>query len=719
MSSWLRFAPIASALSLVSALPIVLSSCTVGEGTPPRPDAGPIDPIRDGGFFCAAPEAEACLADVHYSCESDGEFLRPVQEDCRAMGLVCEPGLWCVTCHPGQPSCDDNGDAVICADDGSGTTLLDDCDTDHGEFCDLGRCVNLCEQAVTDRSYLGCEFYAVDLDNAAIGAGRDASSQQYAIVVSNPGNYATDVVVEIDTGSFGDASTASVVAMTTVLPGDLEVFALPRREVDGSSFFQPCASDAECGSASQQCWCRDGMRPGGSATDCRCRNASGAGGLNDGTHSALTSHAYRIRSELPIIAYQFNPLDNVGVFSNDASMLIPTSAIGTRYTVIGWPQTIANSTSAAEDFDGLLEPEDTEYEDLRAFLTIVGTEASTHVTVTLGPQVRYIVPPPSISAPGVDGDVWEFDLGAFDVVNLESQGFNADFTGTTIVASAPVSVFTGSEASDAPRFEDLANRRCCADHLEEQLFADNTLGRRFFIGRTPPRSPALDAAFIDTSSVGSFEEPEYVRILAVEEGLTDVTTTLPPPDDFYQLEQGESVIISTLAGEPRRSRDFEINATRAISVLQAIASQEAVGIPNNLPGGDPAIIAVPPFDQWRRDYVFLTPGSYAFDFVTIVAPRLTQILLDERPLADFECEIGAADGRDRRMGDPPPDYVVYRCQLSYPDVIGPPNVRVEPGVQDDGYHTLRATDPVSIVITGFDAFVSYGYVGGANLTGIR
>ena len=71
------------------------------------------------------------------------------------------------------------------------------------------------------------------------------------------------------------------------------------------------------------------------------------------------------------------------------------------------------------------------------------------------------------------------------------------------------------------------------------------------------------------------------------------------------------------------------------------------------------------------------------------------------------------------MGDPPPEWTVYRCQFSFPDVIGLPNVRVLEGIQDDGYHTLVASDPVGITVYGFDAFVSYAYAGGLNLQEIR
>jgi hypothetical protein len=695
-------------IGLVVPLFAGLASCTVGDGMVRRPDAGR-NPIIDGGFLCLEPTSEACLEDIHYSCEADGEFLRPVRDDCRARGMICVDGLWCVVCRPNSVGCDEHGNAVVCRADGSGWDVREECDPANGEVCDLGECRNLCELALTERSYVGCEFYAVDLDNAAIGAGRDASSQQYAVVVSNPGHYPTDVVVEEDLGEYGGPSRPHVVARTRVLPGDLETILLPRREVDGSSSFQPCTSDEMCESASQRCWCSGGLRPTDhGARDCRCRSSPTGNGMNDGTHSALTAHAYRIRSVLPIVAYQFNPLDNVGVFSNDASLLLPISGISSRYTVVGWPQTIANSEIASEDFD----PRRTD-EDLRAFIAIVGTAPSTHVTVTLGPQVRNVVGVGRYPN-GRPGDVWEFDLGEFDVINLETQGFNADFTGTTIVATAPVVVFTGSEASDAPRFSDLANRQCCADHLEEQLFPDDTLGRRFFIGRTPARSHALNRAFLDPTRdrVGEFNEPEYVRIVAVEEGVTHVTTTAPFPDDAFDLAQGESVILVA-------HQDMEINSDRAIAVLQVLASQDAVGIPFDYPGGDPAIIAVPPVDQWRSEYVFLTPDLYAFDFVTIVARRDTAILLDERPLEEFDCTVGAADGIVRRMEDPPPDFVVYRCQLSFPDVIGRPNVRVEPGIQNDGYHTLRATDEVSLVVSGFDAYVSYAYVGGADLRAIH
>jgi hypothetical protein len=40
----------------------------------------------------------------------------------------------------------------------------------------------------------------------------------------------------------------------------------------------------------------------------------------------------------------------------------------------------------------------------------------------------------------------------------------------------------------------------------------------------------------------------------------------------------------------------------------------------SLPGGDPSFMFVPPTEQWRSEYVLLTPDKYAFDFLVITAP---------------------------------------------------------------------------------------------------
>jgi len=825
-------------LPVLGLLALATSACSDnGPNAPTLGDAGP--PIDDDGeFFCRGADSVACIGDVFWFCESTGgEFgLRRRSQDCRLDEQVCieEPRVGCAVCRPGELGCFE-GQRAECNDQGTGWNQIEACNA-PGEACRAGRCENLCENALDERSYLGCEFYAVDLDNF-FGTDGNAAAQQYAVVVSNPGQVATSVTIDRNIAPPGSEPVIETLfENVTISPGDLETFELPASEVDGSSSRRSCDPDAidDCGPG-EACNCE--VNPIGDQFRCRClvEGASGQAcdqaddfgcpkgescerqpdltfrcepqGFNDGPHTALTSRAYRISSELPVVAYQFNPLDNVGVFSNDASLLLPTSAAGDEYTVVGWPQTLSSvpsgdppmSLEVSEDpcddsldcapNDGLFcDPRDQVCRvgfsngdrlvfitDARASLTLVGLEDDTTVQVELGPDVGRLVaggPFGCAERPGAgcgqaclekqdcalgfqcelsaDGtgicdrevfleDEFEITLDAYQVLNLETDVLNGDFTGTKItsVDGKPVSVFTGSEASDAPRFDTRLTRQCCADHLEEQLIPDRAVGDRYIISRMPPRSVALNRSFLTFDTVGEVDEPEYVRVLAVSPGTTTVETTLPNFSGTgfqrYQLDEGESVVITVppdsvggTAYVPGRFDGFILESDQPVSVLQTLPSQAAVGIPTEFPGGDPAILTVPPTDQYRSEYVFLTPDRYAFDFVVITGPADAVVLLDGEPLDSSNCTISAADGRLRdpmaEPPEPPPTEVIRRCQLSFPDVIGQGGgefAEVEEGIQDDGVHRVVATAPVGVIVYGFDAFVSYAYPAGLDVTLLR
>jgi hypothetical protein len=658
--------------SLLVAAAFALFACELG----PEQIRLPPLPPRDAGdvptFSCRDESSAACEGNAHMSCRPAGEFLQIHTVDCSEMGKICNLARVCITCSPESSRCkpcdgedDDCNPNIVerCDADGNGWQDVETCDPYDGKVCVQGACEDMCKLAERNRSYVGCEFYAADLDNAAIDDLNNASAQQFAVAVANPQSVPVEVTVEVNDALYGEPTEEREIDKVTVAPGALEVFELPRREVDGSS----------------------------------------QDGLNDGTHTALTSTAFRVASSHPITAYQFNPLENVNVFSNDASLLLPTSAIGPLYTVVAWPQTIGHSENPDQDFDSTNDEE-----DLRSFLTIIGTQDDTHLRVTLGPLVERVVGfEPGEAWP--PGELIELDLDRYDVLNLETEAFNGDFTGTRVDADKPVTVFVGSEASDVPIFGTYATRQCCADHLEEQLIPDATIGNSYIIARMPPRTRALqDAAFEDDPlNIALVNEPEWVRVIAIGSGTTRIRTTLPPPDNDFRLDQGEEEIL-------RADQDFLLDADGPVSVLQALPSQGVTGIPREYPGGDPDIVVVPPILQYRRDYVFLTPDKYAFDFVTIMAEAGTAILLDGEPLPPH-CTTSPADGLERGPGDPEPDQVIHRCQLSFPRVTSGPNSRVLANDQRDGVHTLLADREIGIVVYGFDRFVSYAYVGGLNL----
>lgn len=585
---------------------------------------------------------DAQLPDAGPACAEE------LRRECLRAGLACVPGLGCARCVPGTIGCDPSGAPARCADDGTWRPTAERCEAIEGGGCEEGRCVDLCELAVSRRSYEGCELYAVDLDSYG-GASLDASRQQFAVIVSNPSTRSARVRVEVEDGPIGGASAVRTVASADIAPSGLQVFELPRREVDGSS----------------------------------------ERGSNDGTHTALTSAAFRIVSTVPVIAYQFNPLVNEGRFSADASLLLPSSALGTRYTVVGWPQCFGPG------------PVEDGSEQIRAFVTIVGTAPGTEVTVTMGPGVRRVAGGSGLE-PSRAGDVVTVTLDAFDVLNLETARRGGDFSGTRVEASAPVAVFSGNESADVPFYEDPALRTGAADHLEEQLPPDAVLGRAFAIALQPQRTRAVSSAMA-SPPFAVVEEPEWLRLVSAEERAVNVRTTLEAPYDAFTVEPGETVTIVV-------RQNAWIEADGKLSAMQFLAGQELVGIPFSLPGGDPSSLVVPALEQLRDRYALLTPFGFAFDFVSVVAPATASVRLDGTPVEMLGCETEPLP----TLASTAP-YVVHRCQLSFPSIGPAPGYVIDPSRQADGVHVVESDLPVGVSVYGFDQFISYAYPGGLDL----
>jgi hypothetical protein len=623
-----------------------------------------VAPVCTLGSLRCAPDLESCV-------RGSSGALWELLDDCSSRGLICSTTLGaCATCEPTQTSC--VGQTIMqCDATGSVATAISTCDPSAEEVCRDGSCVNLCVQASELRSNVGCEYFAVDLDNAKIDDTLNAAAQQFAVVVSNPQtDVSTDVTIEQDDTDPGADNAPTTIATASIPPLGLRVFKLGPREVDGSP----------------------------------------PGEFNTGTNTALTRHAFRIRSSFPIVAFQFNPLDNVNVFSNDASLLKPTEALtpdGSNlepaYVVLGWPQTIANSSDPDTNFS----PQNPV--TLRAFLTLVGTAPHTHVRVNT--TTRFLGDGASIAETGPGGQL-DFELGAFDVLNLETDDFNADFTGSLVSSDAAVVVFSGSEASDAPDFTKLVNRKCCADHLEQQLDPIRTTGQNFVATVSPNRTTALINA---GAPIGHADQNEYFRVIATTDAGARVSTTLSGQYQAFTLPNRGSFV--TIASD----HHFTLQSDAPVTLGSVSPSQQDADVPTGFPGGDPSLLIMPPIEQFRSSYVFLTPDKYSFDFVRIVAPRDAAVTLDGQAVDQINgCVKADGDGITddaRRQMVGPSAYVVYSCQLSFP-IIDPNQVaplNLSPGLQNDGVHRVEASAKVGVVVDGFDSYVSYAYAAGTEL----
>ncbi len=335
-------------------------------------------------------------------------------------GEACIGGRICV----GQ-------DIYKCGTDGAPSKeKLGDC---YGadEACVGGACKSGCEAVSSQGSNVGCEFWAVDLDQE-YNFTNNAAGAAWGVVIANPGGQPADVMIEQNEGAPGAAPQIVTTKHILVSSGKVETVTMPTREVDGSLM-----------------------------------------GTNEGAGTVLSSRAFRITSSAPVVVYQLNALAQS--YSNDGSLLIPKNGLGKVHRVLSYPT--GNPISV------LGSPIS------RAYITVVGVEPDTNVTIrTSTPTLGA----PGYPALAKGGEV-KVKLGPFDVFNLESDGMPGDFSGSTVIADRAVVVFTGTELSGAPYLtKDIPQLEgggsCCLDHLEEQLFPVESYGKKFAIPHSAIRS---------------------------------------------------------------------------------------------------------------------------------------------------------------------------------------------------------------------------------------
>jgi hypothetical protein len=669
--------PIATAWNawvVVRVVAAALAATTFGcsaEDAKPKPDTvvidydavadatGAVDAAADvkvpDGAVCAPGVADGCATNNALKvCASDGSGW--IAQGCYAPNgdpTECRlPGV-CTTCIPGNLRCNEDDSSIVqtCSSDGAWEDT-ETCDGAKGQQCYNGICGEACDINVKANSYIGCSFWAADLDNAFVPGGKrgyyDAAGAQYSLVVSNASDkLAANITISTAKGPITEDSQNDPLDLSPLPPGELRVFNLP------------------------------------------------AGFINGTVQGKL---AYRVTSTVPITAYQFNPLENVNVFSNDASLLLPEELLGKYYMIMTREQSFGV---------------------LRGFMTVIATlGGQTSVNITFsGTAGKTLASSDGSIKVFKAGESGEFTLDQWDTLNIETDQIGSDLTGTVVVANRRVAVFAGSEAANAPNTNhcevDACTQKqldsgtkcghcaydgktpcftnehcsefivCCADHLEHQLFPVKTWGSRYLAVKLYPRN----------------DEADYWRILAAEDGTK--VTTIPPVKD----PKGKAIYVPVLNKgewfEIETKQSFEIVARHAdsspaaITVGHFMASQDAPD-PNTVgpqPGdagtGDPAMMLAIPVEQWRKEFVFLTPNQYAFNYVSIGAPIAANVSLDGKPL--------------------PPDFweKVSNTYKASKVFVG------------EGVHRVSSDQAVAVEVYGFDQYVSYGYAAGLDLKDLK
>jgi hypothetical protein len=230
-----------------------------------------------------------------------------------------------------------------------------------------------------------------------------------------------------------------------------------------------------------------------------------------------------------------------------------------------------------------------------------------------------------------------------------------------IESDRPVAVFAGHDCALIPY-----NRFAC-DHLEEQLFPIESLGGRYVVAPTPPAGM----------------EPNLLRLVAVRPGTRVTFDPAAVHEPVMLASRGDSI-------------EFELRTPVVIEASDALeVAQFLVGANFDLgdvvqTDGDPDMVLVPPVDQFRPRYEFLTARDFRATTAVIVAPEGEPVRFDGVLLTDPPAFHVA--GYD----------VFYRRQLQ-----GPHRVEaVHPGAR------------IGLTVSGLDNYCSYTYPGGLDLTPI-
>ena len=452
--------------------------------------------------------------------------------ECACLDLVarpCGPNTACdelggqVACHSvmcgaGQPECADDKSVKTC--NASGTAYLPPTPCGKTELCEYGKCLPACDVVATNDSSLGCDFWAVDMANVP---PRDA--YLFGVAISNP---SADADVHVKIFDRNNGGLEQLIAQRTITPRQAEVFQLSGKQGGKVGFY-----------------------PGD------------AGFLGTGI---AKGRAFRIQSDLPVVATQFNPLGGTAALTTDASLLLPTHTLGTEYYHLAWEKGKGAGSSMV-----IVATEDDTIITVKSTAT---TNAGQNGMPALVAGTEMVLP----------------KLAKYDYVQVSSA--SQDLSASRISANAPVAVFGGHSCGQVPS-KDVEY----CDHLEEQIFPIATWGSHYVAARSPARA----------------SEPMVWRILASKD---DTDITFNPPVSigakYDNLAAGKLIQFTA-------DVDFDITSTRPILVAGYMYGCTATNIPDC--PGDPSMVLAVPVEQWLSDYVFLVDLSYADSKVKLVRQK--------------------------------------------------------------------------------------------------
>jgi len=558
-----------------------------------------------------------CESNHMVTCNDDGEEI--ARQDCGTLTCLNDQG--CVLCVPGEAFCEGNT-VMVCGEDMQSWVASETCDPNNGEVCDpeVGACTNLCEQAAEKKANVGCQYLAVDMSNVDEYSANDGC---FVAIISNVQEEGVaTVTVEDDAGNVLDFPGHGTERQ--VAPGELAILALSGGQ--GQCSHTPAVQNTV--------------------------------GMNSGLHPGSV---FRIKTTLPVVAYQINPFEAADKHTTDASLLIPEPALGNQYYTT--------------NYDGL--------GSYASSISIVPTEDDTHVTIS--PSVAVLAGGPIPGGP----DSFEVTLNSMEHLQILAQG-TTDLTASLVTADKPVAVFSGVLCANIP-----PGKGYC-DHIEQQMPPIQSWGWTY-IAAFPPRRAAENTlwrviAALDSTKLNFEPLSQYDTVLA--------------SGDMVEIDADRSFMVHATSNVPDEVDDPPILVVNYLKGAVQTAEESGTDIYGlgNL-RGDPAMILSVPVEQYLNSYIFLADPSYSYNYVVVVRTDPNQIIhldcLDPIPSNMFEPISG--------------DFARAEIKLSAEDNSADGTCQSV----TNGVHDIWSDQPFGIWVYGYYADTSYGYPGGMNLEQIN
>jgi len=491
-----------------------------------------------------------------------------------------------------------------------------------------------CDEAATTKSYVGCDFWPTVTPNPSVNSCFD-----FTVVVANTGDTEATVTVT------GPSSTNKTVK---VAPNSLEKIYLPWVEPLKMTAYRTII-------AATPTW-------------------------NTPTASvSAKAGAFHLKSSVPVTVYQFNPLEYksaggpagkdwnacnkgamgvaYGSYSNDASLLLPATALTGNYRLTGF--------------------------DESGVVTITATADNTKIAMRVGANAGSILSGGGIAAAG-PGQVVSFSMNAGDVTTIASTG---NLGGSLITADHPVQAIAANLCA-------YTTYGAC-DHIEEAVHPAETLGKHYVVSPATSASGKAEGQLVyfygnvdGTKLTYAPSRPQGCpeTINAGEMIRCDKTDAGPfTHPSSAPVEQTNANLLFNDSFEVTGDHEF------AIATFQKGGSGAAPVDPDPAfpmaTGGDPAQSVVVAIEQYRSKYVFLAPDDYRASYADVIVPTGTKLSLDGAPITATPTPISTG-------------YGILRLNLTS---------------GNSSVHHLEGDRGFGLQVVGYGSYTSYQYPGGLNL----